>query len=412
MSIKILHFADAHIDMANYGRHDSQSGLPLRVMDFLKSLDIIIDTAISENVDMVLFAGDAYKDRNPAPTFQREWGKRIMRLSRAGIPTLLLIGNHDLSPALGRANTLEAFDTLDVEHVQVLENPGFLGPAELEGLPIQVIALPWISRSRLMADWNYISNDISPVYDKIEHQISGMIENWLEEKANPDLPIILLAHCSVQGAQFGNERSIMLGSDLVLPNSLVKDARLDYVALGHIHKKQNLNENAHPPVIYPGSIERVDFNESKDDKFFVLAQIERSHTQVEWRQLKEIRPFIDRIIHLEKQEEINSTILQFLPSAREMRGAIFRLVLEYPRDWEASINEASLRELTKECFEFHLVKRPQVETRIRLPGNKNVGSLSALDLLDFYLKANNTDKKEIEALISLAKNVIGNEFRD
>jgi len=241
MSIKILHFADAHIDMANYGRHDSQSGLPLRVMDFLKSLDIIIDTAISENVDMVLFAGDAYKDRNPAPTFQREWGKRIMRLSRAGIPTLLLIGNHDLSPALGRANTLEAFDTLDVEHVQVLENPGFLGPAELEGLPIQVIALPWISRSRLMADWNYISNDISPVYDKIEHQISGMIENWLEEKANPDLPIILLAHCSVQGAQFGNERSIMLGSDLVLPNSLVKDARLDYVALGHIHKKQNLN---------------------------------------------------------------------------------------------------------------------------------------------------------------------------
>ena len=35
----ILHFADAHIDMANYGRHDPQSGLPMRVVDFLKSLD-------------------------------------------------------------------------------------------------------------------------------------------------------------------------------------------------------------------------------------------------------------------------------------------------------------------------------------------------------------------------------------
>jgi len=69
--IKILHFADAHIDMANYGRHDPSSGLPLRVLDFLKSLDIIVDTAIEERVDLVLFAGDAYKDRNPAPTFQR-----------------------------------------------------------------------------------------------------------------------------------------------------------------------------------------------------------------------------------------------------------------------------------------------------------------------------------------------------
>src|SRR5512138_2052863 len=50
---------------------------------------------------MVIFAGDAYKDRSPAPTFQREWGRRIIRLSQAKIPTLLLVGNHDLSPAVG-----------------------------------------------------------------------------------------------------------------------------------------------------------------------------------------------------------------------------------------------------------------------------------------------------------------------
>ena len=102
--MKLLHFADAHIDMANYGRHDPESGLPLRVLDFLRSLDVIIETAISEKVDLVIFAGDAYKDRNPAPTFQREWGRRIMRLSQAGIPTILLVGNHDLSPAVRRAH--------------------------------------------------------------------------------------------------------------------------------------------------------------------------------------------------------------------------------------------------------------------------------------------------------------------
>ena len=145
--MKLLHFADAHIDMANYGRHDPETGLPLRVLDFLKALDTIVDAAIDEKVDMVIFAGDAYKDRSPAPTFQREWGKRIIRLSRAKIPTLLLVGNHDLSPATGRAHAIQEFDTLEVPYVRVLQKPQFYKPADLWDLPVQVIAMPWVSRS-------------------------------------------------------------------------------------------------------------------------------------------------------------------------------------------------------------------------------------------------------------------------
>ncbi len=148
--MKILHFADAHIDMANYGRHDPETGLPLRVLDFLKSLDSIIESAITEKVDLVIFAGDAYRDRSPAPTFQREWGKRIIRLSKAGIRTLLLVGNHDLSPAQGRATSVQEFETLDIPFVTVLDKPQFLSAEDL-GLPVQVIAIPWVSRSGLMA---------------------------------------------------------------------------------------------------------------------------------------------------------------------------------------------------------------------------------------------------------------------
>ena len=129
--MRLLHFADAHIDMANYGRHDPETGLPLRVLDFLKSLDTIIETAITEKVDLVIFAGDAYKDRSPAPTFQREWGRRIIRLSQAGIRTLLLVGNHDLSPAIGRANAIQEFETLAVPHVTVLSRPQFLSAEQL-----------------------------------------------------------------------------------------------------------------------------------------------------------------------------------------------------------------------------------------------------------------------------------------
>ncbi len=102
--------------------------LPYRVVDFLKSLDRIIDAAIDERVDLVIFAGDAYKDRNPQPTFQRAWGERMMRLSRAGIATILLVGNHDIAPADHRAHTLQEYATLAVPHIFVADKMKVCGP--------------------------------------------------------------------------------------------------------------------------------------------------------------------------------------------------------------------------------------------------------------------------------------------
>ncbi|HRJ76623.1 MAG TPA: exonuclease subunit SbcD, partial [Anaerolineales bacterium] len=191
--MKILHFADAHIDMANYGKHDPASGLPLRVLDFLKSLDTIVDTAIQQKVDMVIFAGDAYKDRSPSPTFQREWGKRIMKLSQAQIPTLLLVGNHDISPAIGRAHALQEFKTLQVPFIKVLDAPCLLKSEDLWNLPLQVIAMPWIARSGLMAVTG--ETDSKEAFSRIEDNIGELIEGWLEE-CDSSLPIVLTAHAS------------------------------------------------------------------------------------------------------------------------------------------------------------------------------------------------------------------------
>jgi exonuclease SbcD len=403
----ILHFADAHIDMANYGRHDPESGLPMRVIDFLKSLDTIVDTAIEEEVDLVLFAGDAYKDRNPAPTFQREWGRRIIRLSKAGIPTILLVGNHDLSPALGRAHAIEEFNTLEVPYVHVVGQPVFLKPEDIDGVPLQIMAIPWISRSGLLAHLGVRSGTSQPgqVYEELELRLTELVETWFDQ-IDPELPVVLTAHASVQGAKYGAERTVMLGGDLVLPGSLVRDPRLDYVALGHIHKPQNLNENSHPPVIYPGSIERVDFGEAADEKFFVVANVERGDTEVAWRQLDGIRPFVDRSLLLDSKDDIDRRLRDALGPQDQLAGAVVRLTVEYPRDWEALIDDAALREYAQEAFEFHLVKHPQVEARVRIPDDQNVGSMSAMELLDLYWKASHTKAEDIEALNQLAAEVI------
>ncbi len=403
--IKVLHFADAHIDMANYGRLDPESGLPMRVMDFLKSLDEIVDTAISEKVDLVIFAGDAYKDRNPAPTYQREWGRRIIKLSVAGIPTILMVGNHDLSPSLGRAHALEEFNTLNIPNISVVSQPKLFKPEDLGGLQAQVLALPWITRSGMLAYLDMKLSNRDEINQMLEERLTEIVDDWLHE-ADQDLPIILTAHASIQGAIYGGERTVMLGADVVLSGSLVKNPKLDYVALGHIHKSQDLNEGHHPPVVYPGSIERVDFGEAKDDKFFVIAEIEKGETKVNWRKLKSIRKFIDCSLILESDKDVTEQIKKVLPSKSESKDAIIRLTLTYPRDWETVIDDAAIRDYTRDAFEFHFVKRPIVETRIRIPEDKSVGSLSPKELLDIYWRSSHDEAAEDEDLRKMAQDII------
>lgn len=394
--------------MANYGRHDAETGLPLRVLDFLKSLDTIVETAITERVDMVIFAGDAYKDRSPAPTFQREWGRRIIRLSQARIPTLLLVGNHDLSPAAGRAHAIHEFDTLQVPYVRVLPKPELLGPKDLWDLPVQVIAIPWISRSGLMASVETDAADQAEIFANIEDRLREIFEDLLKE-ADSNLPTILTAHASVQGATFGSERMVMLGSDLVLPTSLVRDPRLDYVALGHIHKWQDLNKGGHPPVVYPGSIERVDFGEAADDRFFVIADVTRGRTDVQWRKLEGARRFIDRRAVLKSDQDVMGALFNALQDPGGLEGAIVKLTVEYPREYDALIDEAALRKHAAQAFEFHLVKHPQIETRIRLPADQTISSLSPLELLEQYWKAGHMDPAQAGILKELAREIIAGE---
>ena len=407
--MKLLHFADAHIDMANYGRHDPQTGLPLRVLDFLRALDTIVEAAIDERVDMVIFAGDAYKDRSPAPTFQREWGKRIIRLSQAKIPTLLLVGNHDLSPAMGRAHAIQEFDTLQVPFVRVLQKPEFLTSEDLWGLPVQVIAMPWVSRSGLMASIETSAVDVKELFDSIEARISNLVEDWIGE-ADPSLPLVLTAHASVEGAMFGAERMVMLGSDLVLPTSLVKDRRLDYVAMGHIHKPQDLNKGNHPPVIYPGSIERIDFGEAMDDKFYIIAEVTRGDAKVAWRRIDGTRPFIERRCVIRSTENVTEELIRALPSLDQMSEAIVKLTVEYPRELDVLIDESALRKHAECCFEFHLAKRPKTEARVRIPEGQAVSSLSPLELLTQYFES--AKIKESDELQQLAREIIAEDSLD
>jgi len=110
----------------------------------------------------------------------------------------------------------------------------------------------------------------------------------LIQRLNPELPAVLMSHFSLMGAVPGSEKAIMLGREVTLPAGFFARPELDYVALGHIHKHQILYEK--PPVVYCGSIDRVDFNEEREDKGFVEVSLKKGDASYEFIKL-DTRPF-------------------------------------------------------------------------------------------------------------------------
>jgi len=390
--------------MSNYGQHDPTTGLPMRVMDFLKSLDTIVNTAIEEQVDLVIFAGDTYRDRSPAPTFQREWGQRMMTLARNKIPVLLVTGNHDISPSHLRAHALQEFETLDPDYIHVVSKNSLLRPEDLNNVPVQVIAIPWLTRHAISAIMQGTDADTADA----NLELNAKLNRWVDlaiSMLDPNLPTILTAHASISGATFGNEQNIKIGKDLLLSPGLVKRKEIDYVALGHIHRHQDLNEGHHPPVVYAGSIERVDFGEINEDKGFVIAEVSKGHCTYSFRKL-DVRKFIDLTLTLDNELMVNETIIKTLPGPETLKDAIVRLNLYYPSEFESLIDERRIREHAKDAFEFLLNRKPSYQSRSRLPGDQQTSLLSPLELLELYWKQSGIESEEREKLSKLAERII------
>src|SRR5688572_20449167 len=136
--------------MELHGPLNPSTGLPRRLEDFLAALDRIVDGAVAERADLVIMAGDIYKGRDPSPTHQREFARRVLRLSREGIPLILLAGNHDLPNAMYRAASIDIFRFLDVAGVHVARSADVLRLDTGAG-PVLIATLPWVTRSTALA---------------------------------------------------------------------------------------------------------------------------------------------------------------------------------------------------------------------------------------------------------------------
>ncbi len=407
--MRILHFSDLHIGVENYGRTDPETGLSTRLGDFLASLDRVVEFALTQGVDLVLLAGDAYKGRDPSQTHQREFATRLARLADAGIPMFLLVGNHDLPNAVSRATAVEIFATLRVPHLYVGANLDTYTVSTPAG-PLQVLAVPWPRRSVLLGREESRGLSIDEIRSEIERRMTEAIA-LRAQQLDPATPAIIAGHVTVNGATVGTERSMMLGQDHVLLAGALQLPQVDYVALGHIHKHQVLRRER-PMVVYSGSLQRVDFSEEGDEKGFCVVDLDpgapagQRLTEFSFHKL-EARPFVTIDAHVAAGEvDPTQRVLEAI-GRKDVNDAVARVRIRLPRELETHLRESEFRQALEPAHYVAAISREQTdgERRGRLAGESAEG-LQPVEALRLYLEGKETDAARRKQIIQRAQELV------
>lgn len=273
--IRFFHVSDIHFGVENYGRIDPATGIHTRLLDFKKCLDACITTAIEQEVDFFLFTGDAYKTSHPTPTQQRLLMDSFFRLQKAGIPVVIVVGNHDHPLSFGKANALDVFGQLPVEGFHVFSKPEVF-TIETKNGPVQIAGIPWPTRNAVASLDIHRFKTAAEITNYIAERVSGIITN-LAASINPEHPAVLAGHLTVSSGVFsGSEKTAVFGTDPIFLPSQLAIKPFDYVALGHLHRYQDLNPDGYPAVVYAGSVERVDFGERKEPKGYVSVSVDET----------------------------------------------------------------------------------------------------------------------------------------
>ncbi len=406
--MKIIHFADLHLGVETYGRLDPASGLSSRLLDFLAALDHLVDYAIENRVDLVLFCGDAYKSREPTPTQQREFARRINRLATMGIPVFLLTGNHDLPNAFGRATTTEIFDTLAIQKVYVASRPDVYRIPIASGI-LQIVSLPWLRRSALLSKEETKNLDFKGINERLEQVLTNIITANVQ-KLDPELPAILAAHVWVVGAKVGSESSMTIGQEhTLLPGNIAHPA-FDYIALGHIHRHQVVHEN--PPVVYAGSLERLNFSEETDEKGFYVVDIEpdgetgKRRASFAFHRLSGRRFLtINANIEPEEADPTLTVIRAITEQAGNLPDSIVRLNISLPAELESALRDSDIRSALKEAHYFSAARDIKRETRLRL-GRLAAEEITPLEALKVYLDSKKMSPERVKTLLEYGERLI------
>lgn len=399
--VRVLHFADLHVGMENYGRLDPATGTSSRVRDFLSRLDEVIDYGLTHDADLAIFAGDAFKSRDPDPTQQREFAQRIKHLADR-VPTLLLVGNHDMPGMAVKASSVDIFQALDVPGVIVGHKPEARVMETRRG-PVYLAWMPYPMRNRLLTREEYTGKSIEELELELRRVVSDILRGLAEEAAEQPMPRLLAGHFSVAEAKLGSERTVMIGRDVAVATSALADPAWDYVALGHIHRHQDLAGGGAPPIVYSGSLERIDFGEEHEGKGFCWVELGRGTTTWQFVPVA-ARPFRTVRVDARASDKPTEAVLAALEGLDGV-GAVIRVMVTLQDHQQAAFREREVLASLSAAASVNVVREVESEARARL-GDLAPESLGPIDLLQRYFESRNVDDARLPALLEKAEELL------
>lgn len=260
---RVAFAADLHVDA--YGtKIDPGTGLNARLVDFLESLQWLVSDAFQMNAQVLVICGD-YTERRHAPAWLAAMIRSYLRQFPG--PVVYLEGNHD-----GRIDGRSIVELLAGPNDRAV---GSKPQAFLEA-GIRFVALPYVDRAQARAMAPEGTDDAT-VKRAVSQAIVDLARGLNAEGAWKG-PSVLLLHQTISGAWLSESQQAFLGDqDVVVDGVELANAGYDLVVAGHLHRHQAVL----PGVIYPGSIDRVDFAEANDPKGYVLASFD-DETLTQW----------------------------------------------------------------------------------------------------------------------------------
>ncbi len=388
--VKILHLSDIHMGSGFcHGRINPHTGLNTRLEDFALALRRCVDSAIANKVDIVLFGGDAFPDATPPPYIQQAFAKEFCRLVEAGIPTVLLVGNHDQhSQGVGGAS-LCIYRTLGV--------PGFIVGDRLtthriqtQSGPMQVITLPWLTRSTLLTRPETQGLSMGEVSELLLDRLRVILEGEIR-RLDKTIPTVLLAHLMTDTARYGAEQFLAVGKGFTVPMAILARECFDYVALGHVHQYQEVCKS--PLAIYPGSIERVDFSEEKQEKGYLLVEVEKGKAIAKFCPLP-ARPFQTLNVDLTQEKYPQAALIAAIES-KKIEEKVVRVIYQLRADQVEEIDNSIVGEALAKAHSYTI--QPKLMSQLSRPRLPELGvdsSLSPISALQSYLN----NRQDLDAI--------------
>jgi exonuclease SbcD len=393
---KIMHFADTHFGVELYGRLDPETGLNSRLIDFKQSLLRAVDMALEAGIHLAVFAGDAYKTRDPRQTDQREFADCIRRLTDRGVPVVMLVGNHDMPSIRGRANAVEIYRTLGVTHVHVLNKPDILMISTAAGM-VRIAAMPYLIKGYSVAREEFQGKTMEETRLLLEGKYADYIADLAEKvrEADDEIPTILMGHFWTSGATLSSwQKGYFNMNEPQVPLAALTDPAFDYVALGHIHRHQDLNRQGQPHVVYCGSPDRIDFGEKDEPKGFVLVELRKGGADYEFIPVKGGRDLLD----IEVDADCDEPTEQILAGIKRysLRNAIVKLTYRIGEGRQNLVRERDIREALAPAFMVVSINR-KVQRDAVTRSRMLTESRSPREALELYIdtKENLVPRKEL-----------------